>query len=122
MKNLISVILLGIALSGCATIFHGSTDTVNFTSEPSGASLYVDGLNLGKTPFQTALKSNKTYNIEFRLAGYETRTVVLNNSIGAGYIVLDVLFGLFPVIIDAATGDWYSLDLSQVNAPLEKAK
>jgi hypothetical protein len=29
---------------------------------------------------------------------------------GGGWIVLDVLAGLVPVIIDAATGEWSSVD------------
>lgn len=117
---LLVLTIISLSFQGCATIFHGSTDTVNFTSEPSGASIYVDGISLGKTPFQTNLKSNKNYNIEFRLDGYNNRNVVLNNSVSGGYIVLDVLFGIFPVVIDAATGNWYSLDMDQVHATLEK--
>lgn len=106
-------------LIGCATIFKGSTDDVNFSSDPTGAKVYVNGNLLGTTPFQIELKSNKTYTIEFKKDGYETKTVVLNNSIGAGWIILDVLGGLIPVIIDAATGNWYSLDQEHVNAVLE---
>lgn len=39
---------------------------------------------------------------------------------GAGWIVLDVLAGLVPIIVDAATGAWYGLDQDNVNAVLEK--
>ena len=105
--------------NGCATIFKGSTDTVSYSSDPSGAKVYVNGQLMGTTPFQLEMKSNQTYTIEFRKEGYENRTVVLNNSVGAGWIVLDVLFGLIPIIVDAATGNWYSLDQSHVNAALE---
>jgi len=105
--------------NGCATIFKGSTDTVSYSSDPSGAKVYVNGQLMGTTPFQLELKSNQTYTIEFRKEGYENRTVILNNSVGAGWIVLDVLFGLIPIIVDAATGNWYSLDQSHVNAALE---
>jgi len=35
--------------SGCATIFKGSTDKVNFSSEPTSAQVYVNG-NLWCTP------------------------------------------------------------------------
>lgn len=120
----LSVVVLSVSflLTSCATIFKGSTDAVTFTSEPTGANVYVNGMNMGKAPISLELKSNKTYNIEFRLEGHETKNVILNNSIGGGYIVLDVLFGLFPVIIDAATGNWYSLDQEHVNAILEKQK
>lgn len=120
MKKLLSLLLILLLLTNCATIFKGSTDTVSFSSDPTGASVYVDGMNMGKAPIQLELKSSKTYNVEFRLDGYDTRNVIINNSVGAGYIVLDVLFGLFPVIIDAATGNWYSLDQTHVNMILEK--
>lgn len=106
--------------NSCATIFKGSTDDVNFSSDPSGAKVYVNGDLLGTTPFALELKSNKTYTLEFKKDGYETKTVLLNNSVGAGWIILDVLGGLIPIIIDAATGNWYSLDQEHVNAVLEQ--
>lgn len=106
--------------NSCATLFKGSTDGVNFSSEPNGAKVYVNGDLLGTTPFPLELKSNKTYTIEFKKDGFETRTVLLNSSVGGGWIVLDILGGLLPVIIDAATGDWYSLDQDHVNAVLEE--
>jgi len=117
---LISVAIIAFVLSGCATLFKGSTDTVNFSSDPGGAKVYVNGSLLGTTPFELELKSNKTYKLEFKKDGFETRTVMLNNSVGAGWIVLDVLGGLLPVIIDAATGNWYNLDQENVNAVLEQ--
>lgn len=122
MKKLFVVGIILLTFQSCATIFKGSTDAVNFTSEPSGANVYINGMNMGKAPIQLELKSNKTYNIEFKLEGHETRNVILNNSVGAGYIVLDILFGLVPIIVDAATGDWYSLDQEHVNMILEKSK
>jgi len=106
--------------SSCATLFKGSTDGVNFSSQPDGAKVYVNGDLLGTTPFALELKSNKTYTLEFKKDGYATRTVLLNSSVGGGWIVLDILGGLLPVIIDAATGNWYSLDQDHVNAVLEQ--
>ena len=111
-----------LVFSSCATIFKGSTDDVSFSSDPSGAKVYVNGTLLGTTPVQLELKSKNSYTIEFKKEGYETRTVLLNNSVGAGWIVLDVLFGLVPIIVDAATGNWYSLDQEHVNAALEQQK
>jgi len=108
-----------LVMNGCATIFKGSTDTVNFSSDPSGAKVYVNGSLMGTVPLQLELKSSQTYTIEFRKEGYENKTVILNNSVGAGWIVLDILFGLVPIIVDAATGNWYSLDQAHVNAALE---
>lgn len=119
---LVFIIVSSLLFSGCATLFKGSTEEVNFTSEPDGAKVYVNGMLLGTSPVQLELKSNKTYNIEFKKDGYETRSVILNNSVGAGWIVLDILGGVLPIIVDAATGDWYNLDQEHVNAILEKNK
>ncbi len=114
------IFFVSFLFTSCATLFHGSTDGVNFSSDPSGAKVFVNGDLLGTTPFALNLKSNKTYTLEFKKDGYETKSVLLNNSVGGGWIVLDVLGGLLPVIVDAATGDWYSLDQDHVNAILEK--
>jgi len=116
------IAVASLIFSSCATIFKGSTDDVNFSSDPSGAKVYVNGMLLGTTPVQLELKSKNSYTIEFKKEGYETKTVVLNNSVGAGWIVLDVLFGLVPIIVDAATGNWYSLDQEHVNGVLEEQK
>ncbi|MCX6141745.1 MAG: PEGA domain-containing protein [Ignavibacteriales bacterium] len=109
-----------IAASGCATIFHGSTDKLNFSSDPTGAKVYVNGQYMGTAPLELKLESKHSYTIEFRKEGYDNKTVVVTSSVGAGWIVLDVIFGLVPVIVDAATGNWYSLDQDHVNAALEK--
>jgi len=65
------------------------------------------------------LESKKTYTIEFKKEGYETKSYNITNHVGAGWIILDVLAGLVGVIVDAATGAWYSLDQKNVNAILE---
>lgn len=120
--NFLLIFIIGSSflLNSCATLFKGSTEEINFSSEPAGAKVYVNGMLLGTSPVQLELKSNKVYNIEFKKEGFETRTVVLNNSVGAGWIVLDILGGVIPIIVDAATGDWYKLDQEHVNAILEK--
>ena len=118
--RLIALGLVGLwVLSSCATLFNGTSQTVGYSSDPSGAKVYINGQHMGTTPFEMEMKSNRTYTIEFRKEGYESKTVVLNNSIGAGWIILDVLGGLIPIIVDAATGAWYSLDQDHVNAALE---
>ena len=71
--------------------------------------MWIDGKMMGHTPYNLNLITKKTYIIEFKFNG-QTRTVNLNNHVGAGWVVLDVLAGLVPVIIDAVTGAWYGLD------------
>ncbi len=120
---LILISITSFLCTSCATVFKGSTDNVKFTSEPTGAAVYVNGKNMGKAPISLELKSNVTYKIEFKLDGYDTKYEFLNKSLNAGYLVLDILCGVFPaVIIDAVTGDWYNLDQENINMILEKSK
>lgn len=112
------IALFAVVFAGCATIFKGSTEPVNFGSTPAGAEVYLNGIQMGTTPFKLQLKSNQTYFIEFRKDGYINRTVVLNSSLSPGYLILDILFGLIPVAVDAATGAWMSFDQNFVGVPL----
>lgn len=117
MKTKISALLvvcLCLYLTSCATLFKGTSEEVNFGSNPSGAEVWVDGKMMGKAPINFTLITKKTYVIEFKYQG-QTKTVNLNNHVGAGWIVLDVLGGLIPVIIDAVTGAWYSFDQKNIN-------
>lgn len=123
MKKVVSVFLLFsfiFLISSCATLFKGTTEEVNFSSDPQRAEVWVNGIKMGETPVALKLECKKTYTIEFKKEGFEARTYTINNHVGAGWIILDVLAGLVGVIVDAATGAWYSLDQKNVNAVLKK--
>ncbi|MBA7493862.1 hypothetical protein ES702_04427 [subsurface metagenome] len=77
---------------------------------------------MGNTPVNLNLNKNDTYIIEFRKEGYKPIVKTINSKVGAGWIVLDVLGGLIPVIVDAATGAWMELDQKAVNAALIQDK
>lgn len=110
------IILLNIQ---CATIFKGTKQDMSFDGGPGNVSVWINGVESGQTPLRISLKVNEEYTIEFRKPGYKSKSYKISNSVGAGWVVLDVLGGLLPVIIDAATGSWYSLDQSHINAVLE---
>lgn len=112
--RIFAVIVASLYFTSCATLFKGTSEDINFGSNPSGAEVWIDGKMMGRTPINFQLMSKKTYVIEFKYEG-QTKTVNLNNHVGAGWILLDVLAGLVPVIIDAATGAWYSFDQKNVN-------
>ena len=123
MKKVTSCIVLFsliFLLSGCATLFKGTNEEVRFGSDPQKAEVWVNGAKMGETPISLKLESKKTYQIEFRKEGYKPVTRNITNHVGAGWIILDVLAGLVPVIVDAATGAWYSLDQKNVDAVMEK--
>lgn len=109
------------AFQSCATIFKGANESVDFNSNPV-AKVYVDGNYKGETPLKLEILSKKSTRIEFKADGYTTQTINLEGSVGGGWIVLDVLSGLLPIIVDAATGNWYELNTNNLNVVLEKSK
>jgi hypothetical protein len=92
-----------VLLSGCATIFTGTRDTIAFNSTPEGATVLIDGIERGRTP--TTLRVKRTVGdriVTLRLEGYVDRTFVL----GKEFNVVSVL-NLKNVLgwgVDAATG------------------
>ena len=108
MKKLLILIflLLVLLMSGCAAIFHGKYEDVNFYSKPSGAEVYVNGQYRGNTPLlNLTLRSNKDYFIEIKKDGFVTYAKTIYSDLNVGYLVLDIVFtGLIGVVIDAATG------------------
>ena len=91
-------------LSGCATIFSGTSDEISFESEPEGAGIYIDGVKRGETP-ATVSVSRDVFNDTFvtlKMDGYEDRRIKLQKDFTTVSILNlgNVLFWG----IDAATG------------------
>ncbi len=105
--------------SGCATLFSGGKDELDLSSEPSGAKVLVNGQDRGKTPLTLSLKKGKEYQVEFVKEGYEKKSITMSYSLGAGWLILDILAGLIGIIVDAATANWNSLDYDSYRAVLE---
>tara|TARA_B100001142_G_scaffold317569_1_gene358683 strand:+ start:637 stop:1005 length:369 start_codon:yes stop_codon:yes gene_type:complete len=121
MKKTIALLLIVVfTFQNCATLLAPKKSTIAVTSEPRGADVIVNGYKMGVTPVELSLDNDKDYTIEYRKEGYEKVVKMVGTKTSAGWIILDVLFGLVPVIVDAATGDWKKLDTDQVNVMLEK--
>lgn len=105
-------------LSGCATLFSSGANQVSLQSDSQGADVYVNGSLRGKTPLQLTLDNTKPVTVTFKMAGRQDQTVEIGTKVRAGFVVLDVLGGLLPVIIDAASGEWKTLDTKTVNVTL----
>jgi hypothetical protein len=110
-----------IFLTSCAAILNGKRDNLRLNSDPPGANVYVDGDRAGKTPCAYSVDATQDHHLDFRLEGYESVSRMISSSMGAGWLIADVLFsGLIGVIIDASTHSWNSLDQRYVNVALEK--
>ena len=123
MKKVSMVFILGAMLlnfTGCAALFNEKEVVTPVQSTPEGAKVYVDGGYMGVSPVKVNLSVSSNHTILFEKEGYEKQTHFMNKSVGAGWVILDVLGGAIPVVIDAATGSWYELPSENVSVVLEK--
>lgn len=113
--------VLVIALSSsCATIMLSTTQEVSVSSNPAGALVTHNGVQVGKAPALLDLKRKGNHRIKVELEGYEPYEVFLSRST-SGWIFGNIIFGGIPgLIIDAITGSMYVLKPEQIQAELRK--
>ena len=95
-----------VVLTGCAAILGSKQKDFDLSSNPPGADVYLNGNRLGSTPVRVKLSNQATHTFVFRREGYREASCTLARGTGGGWVILDVLFGLVPVVIDAATNSW----------------
>jgi len=114
-----SIILLGtIVLSSCATIVSGSRQTVKIFSTPSAATVYINEVEIGKTPIEKKLKRNQEYQVLLKLEGYQPYETLLSKKFNAWYLGNILLGGVIGLIIDPITGAMYKLTPEELHANL----
>jgi len=112
--NLTVLVALTLSLSSCALLFKDkSQKNIPVQSSPEGAEVTVNGRSFGTTPTSIKLDDGENYNVVFTLNG-ETQTYSLRSEIGTIWIILDILGGGVPLIIDAATGEWLELPEDEI--------
>lgn len=115
MKKVISAVLIAtlISTTGCAAMFHGTSDQVSIHSNDPAASLYVNGSYVGKGHAITTFKKRNDYVITARKEGCSEFSLPASKSFD-GISLLGILIdaGLISVLVidGAATGAWQSFD------------
>lgn len=121
-KYLLSLLLLvSLNSSGCATIFSPSSDTIIFNSNPSGASVKLNGNRVGTTPVTVPVErelSDPT--AQFTKDGFESQFVMLNKKFN-NTALLNLLF--WPgFIVDALTGSLYRYSTLTYDVELDRKR
>ena len=109
-----AVVVLSILLvSGCASMFNGSSQQVSIRSNVDGAMLYVNEGFIGKETGITTFKKKKDYHIVARKDGCTDSSVQASKSFDATTL-LGVLidFGIITVLVvdGIGTGAWQQFD------------
>ena len=120
-KTIISSSLaLTLLASSCATIVSGSKQNVKFSSNPSTATIFIDEVEVGKTPFEIKLARKSEHSVMLKLDGYQTYETKLTKKFNGWYIGNILIGGIIGLIIDPITGAMYNLSPDQVNAQMNK--
>jgi hypothetical protein len=120
-KTIISCSLaLTLLFSSCATIISGSKQNVKFSSNPSSASIFIDEVEVGKTPFEIKLARKSEHSVMIKLDGYQTYQTNLTKSFNAWYIGNILIGGLIGLIVDPITGAIYNLSPNEINAQMNQ--
>ena len=113
-KSIGAVLLFGLLLSSCGTIKHGTSQDLTIHSNPPGALVVVDGVDVGQTPLSVNLKRKNTHTVSVRMNGYER----FQTSIARKLSGWSVLGGPVGWLIDDATGGMYLLSPGELNVEL----
>ena len=123
MKNLSTILLATILLfmTSCATLFTGTKDRITFNSTPSGATIYIDGVEQCKTPCTMNIKRNiNDTDVEFKLDSYETRLITLSKEFNV--VIIIKLGNLLGWGIDALSGAVMKYDRKTYDITLDNKK
>ena len=109
--TLMLVIGMITAFSSCATILDGRKNTIKVESgSPVAAKVYLDGVFIGETPFKIRVEKRRIQEgslIEIKKEGYETLQYDVIRFPHVGYVMLDIVTGVIPLIVDVADGNIY---------------
>ena len=111
MKSVHAVLFSGVAtvvlLQGCATIFTGTHDTLNFDANVPGVRLTIDGMYQGELPLTVDMSRNfvggRRFLARFERDGYVTQEFQLNRDFNA-VSILDISSPLTSGGVDVLTG------------------
>lgn len=81
----LSILVLAMVSSGCATILDGSSQPVAFDSSPLGARIFVNGAEVGRTPLSMMMRRSKTTMILAKKDGYEDQQLVLQTTTNGNF-------------------------------------
>ena len=109
-KIALSVALFStILLSGCSSMFNGTSQQVGIRSNVDDAKLYVNEQYIGMWNGVTTFKKSKNYVIVARKEGCTDASQSAPKSFDATTLL--GVFGYFiPIVIDGVTGAWQQFD------------
>ena len=108
-----------VGTSGCGLIFTSSSTPVTLETDPPGANVYIDGQPYGQTPLTVEVSNRRDHIVTFQIGQGAPTACNLTASTGAGWVLLDIMGALIPIIIDAVSDGWTTLDQTRCYARIQ---
>ncbi len=114
-----SVLLAVLMLSACGTVLSGSNQNIRFDSNLKGVRIFVDGMEICKTPCVYPLeRKSGSVVVVAKKKGYEDKQIILRSGLN-GASVLNLVF--WPCwLTDVATGGIWQYSHNGFYVEMEK--
>lgn len=118
MKIISLIIPALVFLTSCATIMHGTRQSVGISSNPSCAQIWVNHQYVGQTPMIVDLTRKDNHFVTLALDGYQPYEIVFTRQM-SGWVFGNIVFGGFiGLAVDAISGGIYRLTPEQIDAQM----
>jgi hypothetical protein len=119
-RMFLAIAFCAMTLPGCATIVHGTSQSVEIRSAPHGANVLVDGRNVGTTPMKADLKRGQPHVVQIEKPGYLTESVMTTTKLNSatGWNALFGAPGGIAMIVDYSNGSSTDVAPNAVNVDL----
>jgi hypothetical protein len=104
--------------SGCASIVSGTTQEMTFSSNPDGATVTVNGREIGKTPVVVQLKRGNPMPLTFSKEGYKTASFQMDTELNPWFWGDIICLQLYGSTTDGLSGAMHKYAPSQYMATL----
>ena len=108
-----------LTITNCVTITKGTEQLVTVNANVEGASVALDGIIIGTTPFASTIPKNQN-SLTISKEGYETYTMALSKEIDPNFFGNIITGGTIGSITDFATGAAYTYSPSNYQVELRK--
>lgn len=115
---------LAVVLGGCATVTRGTTNQIQITSEPSGATVRTSLNHTCTTPCTLTVERKSEFSVVFTMDGFKEQIIEVKTQVaGAGVAGIAgnvIVGGVVGMGVDAATGSTLEHVPNPVHAVLQK--
>ena len=119
------LLLVAFSISGCCTMYYGTTDEVSIVTDPPGAQVTI-GPHRVTTPAKIDLDKSFSYIAQIRMEGYQPENIpiISKRNTGSGGYWGDLIWSFFLIgipffIIDGAADSDRTFSREEVRVTLE---